>query len=56
MRPSNILYGFFDNFNLGETASKRKKIEHFFEIVKILKIQDSSFVALLILRHFISVN
>ena len=48
---------FFQNFDLGETVSKRKKLGIFlfifFEIFKILKIRDSIFVALLILRHFI---
>ena len=47
---------FFENFDLGETVSKRKKNGHFwkfFKIFKILKIQDSSFVALLILRHLL---
>ena len=57
--PSYICYGFFREKKniLGETVSKRKKLGHFFYfffgIVKILKILDSSFVALLILRHFI---
>ena len=47
---------FFKIFDLGETVSKRKKLDIFFEIfeiLKILKIRDNSFVALLILRHFI---
>ena len=46
---------FFENFDLGETVSKRKN-EHFlkiYDIFKTLKIRDSSFVALLVLRHFI---
>ena len=46
----------FENYDLGETVSKRKKdifLIFFFEIFKILKIRDSSFVALLILRHLI---
>ena len=51
---------FFENFDLGETVLKRKKYWTFFwkisKIFKILKIRDSSFVALLILRHFISIN
>ena len=50
---------FFEKFDLGETVSKRKKLDIFlifFEVFKILKIRDSSFVALLILRHFIYVN
>ena len=49
---------FFENFDLGETVPKGKKWVFliFFEILKILKIRDSSFVALLILRHFIWVN
>ena len=49
---------FFENFDLGETVLKRKKLvifskTIFLEIFKILKIRDSSFVALLILRHLI---
>ena len=51
-----MCYGFFvENFDLGETVLK-EKMDLFFkfsEILKILKIRDSSFVALLILRHFI---
>ena len=46
---------FFENFDLGETVSKRKN-GHFleiFEIFKMLNIRDSSYVALLILRQFI---
>ena len=53
--PSNICYGFLKVLIFGETVSKRKN-GHFlkiFEIFDILKIRDSSFVALLILRHFI---
>ena len=37
----------------GELSRKEKNEHFFFEIFKILKIRDSSFVALLILRHFI---
>ena len=47
---------FFENFDLGETVLKRKKLDIFLEIFKIFKVlksRDSSFVALLILRHFI---
>ena len=47
---------FFENFDLEETVSKRKKLTffgEFFEIFKILKIRDGSVVALIILRHFI---
>ena len=48
---------FFENFDLGETVSKRKQnwtfFLKFFEIFKLLKIRDISFVALLILRQFI---
>ena len=54
--PSNICYVFFENFGLGETISKRKKndiVLEIFKILKVLKIRDSSFVALLILRQFI---
>ena len=47
--PSNISYVFLKILIWGKNVSKRKKI---FEIVKILKIRDRSFVALLILRHF----
>ena len=55
--PSNILLRFFENFDLGGNCLEKIKIGHFFnfflEIFEILKIRDSSFVALLILRHFI---
>ena len=48
---------FFENFDLGGNCfEKKKKLDFFlkfFKILKILKIPDSSFVALLILRHFI---
>ena len=45
---------FFENFDLGETLEKKKKFFKFdFEIFKILKIRESSFVALVILRHVI---
>ena len=48
---------FFENFDLGRNCpEKKKKMDIFleiFKIFKILKIRDSSFVALLILRHFI---
>ena len=46
----------FENFDLGETVSKRKKsvfFFYFFNIFKTLKIRDSSFVVLLILSPFI---
>ena len=48
----------FENFDFeGKNFEKEKKnVENFgffFGIFKILKIRDSSFVALLILRHFI---
>ena len=53
--PSNICYSFFKILNGGKCFEKKKK--HFFlkifEILKTLKIRDSSVVALLILRHFI---
>ena len=46
---------FFENFNFeGENFLKRKKkftILEIWQIFKILRIRDSSFVALLILRH-----
>ena len=55
--PSNILYGFLKILILRGKILKRKekcwKFWNFLEIFKILKIRDSSFVALLILRHFI---
>ena len=51
---------FFENSDLGGNCpQKENKLDifwKFFEILKILKIRDSSFVALLILRHFIQVN
>ena len=53
--PSNMCYGFLKMLIWGQTVSKRKKWDFFdfFEIFKLLKIRASSFVALLILRHFI---
>ena len=53
-----VTFFFVENFDLGETVSKRKKITFFIkkknlEIFKMLKIRDSSSVALLILRQFI---
>ena len=50
---------FFENFDLGRNCLEKKNTKKylfkntFFEIFKILKIRDISFVALLILRHFI---
>ena len=45
---------FFENFDLGENCFENKKMDFvLIEIFKILQIRDSSFVALLILRHFI---
>ena len=48
---------FFLNFDLGGNCLEKKKnwalFWKFFEMFKILKIRDSSFVALVILRHFI---
>ena len=47
---------FFENFDFGRNYFENKKGVPFLKIskiFKILKIQDSSFVALLILRHFI---
>ena len=47
---------FFENFDLGGNYVKKEKnwtFLKFSEILKILKIRDISFVALLILRHFI---
>ena len=58
--PFNICYVFFfGNCDLGENCLEKKKwnfFDFFLEIFKILKIRDSIFVALLILRHFIEVN
>ena len=53
--PSNIYYGFLKILILrGEILKKKKKnVEIFLGIFKILKIRDSSFVAQLILLHFI---
>ena len=55
--PSNICYGFLKIFIWGKLFRKEKKswtlFWKFSEIFKILKIRDSSFVALLILRHLI---
>ena len=54
--PSNIFYGILKILMKGETVSKIKNGHFFwkyFEIFKILKIRDSSVVALLILRQFI---
>ena len=55
--PSNIFYVFLKILIWGETVSKRKKMDFFefffFEILKIWKIRDSSFVAQLFLRHLI---
>ena len=55
---SNICYCFLKILIWWETVSKSKKMGIFWgffslEIFKILKIRDGSFVALLILRHFI---
>ena len=48
---------FFENFDFeGENFDKEKKMLKILKIFgnfKILKIRDSSFVALLMLRHFI---
>ena len=47
---------FFENFDFGGKLFQKEKMDIFLkfsEIFKILKIRDSSFVALLILRHFI---
>ena len=55
--PSYICYGFLKILILrGKILKKKKYVENFgifLEIFNILKIRDSSFVALLILRHFI---
>ena len=56
MRHYSLTYvTVFENFDLGGTVSKRKNgpFLEIFQIFQILKIRDSSFVALLILRHFI---
>ena len=47
---------FFENFDFWGNCFEKKKMDiiiFFLESFKILKIRDSSFVALLILRHFI---
>ena len=47
---------FFENFDLGGNCFEKKKWTYFLkisDILKILKIQASSFVTLLILRQFI---
>ena len=56
--PSNILYAFLKILILKGIILKKKKkmleiLDFFLKFFKILKIRDSSFVALLILRHFI---
>ena len=55
--PSNICYGFLKILILrGKILKKKKKcgkFGNFWGIFKILKMRDGSFVALLILRHFI---
>ena len=55
--PSNICYGFLKSLILkGKILKKKEKMLKFWKflgIFKILKIRDSSFVALLILPHFI---
>ena len=53
--PSNILYVFCENFGFEGKGFERKKWI-FFLSLKILKIRGRSFVAILILRHVISVN
>ena len=50
--PSNICYVFLKILIWGKLFRKWKKTFSF-EIFKILKIRDSSFVALLVLRYFI---
>ena len=52
--PSNILYGFLKILILRVKTFKRKElltILEIWQIFNILRIRDSSFVALLILRH-----
>ena len=53
--PSDILNVFFENFDFqgGNFEKKCLKAWKFFDILNILKIRDSNFVALLILRHVI---
>ena len=53
--PSNIMYVFFENFDFEEKFFEKKKwiFLKFFEIFTILKIRDSCFVALLLLRYII---
>ena len=50
--PSNILYSFL-TILIFEGKDEKKKNGHFFKIFKILKLRHISFVALLILRHFV---
>ena len=53
---SNIMLRFFEKIYLGETVSKRKKLDLFLKIFRNFQNfenRDSSFVALLILRHVI---
>ena len=52
--PSNILHAFFENFVFkGKMFRKYKILRFFFRNFQNLKIRDSSFVALLILRHIL---
>ena len=51
--PSNILYGFLKIVILRGKFLKKKKMLKILEFFEILKIRNSSLVALLILRHFI---
>ena len=52
--PSNMLYGFWKILILrGFFLEKNRHFFEIFEIFTILKIRDSIFVALLILRQFI---
>ena len=54
--PSNILYVFYENFVFKGKMFRKYiilKIFDFFVIFKISKIRDSSFVALLIIRHIL---
>ena len=58
MRHCSLTYvTVFENCDLGGNCFEKKKIGYcfwkFLKISKILKIRDSRFVALLILRHFI---
>ena len=54
LKYATVCYGFLKIVIWGKLFRKKWTLFwKFFKILKILKIRDSSFVALLILRHFI---